>query len=116
MTHFGHSHECGMGCAPLWTILTSLPNRSGLQFDFPVRAAEELLPGLAPLARRHMSKRLPRRLPRNRPELHAGLLGRPVRLPLVARHAGQDAVLPRRDAPLGPGMDVLDRERLRARL
>src|SRR6185312_7301193 len=43
-------------------------------------------------------------------EFHAGLVGRAVRLPRVARDAGERAVLPGGETPLGTRNDVVDRQ------
>src|SRR5262245_66695431 len=92
------------------------PASSRLQLDLPVRPAEELVPGLAAIARRDLDERLPRRLPGRPAELEARLGRAPVGLDLVALHARQDAVLPRRDASAAPRDDVVDGELLRSGL
>src|SRR5678809_1441485 len=76
-------------------------------------AAEELVPGLAAIARRDLDERLPRRLLGRPAELESRLGRAAVRLDLVALHAREHAVLPRRHAPAAPRDDVVDGELLR---
>src|SRR5262245_64269644 len=86
------------------------PASSRLELDLPVGAAEELVPGLAAIARRDLDERLPRRLLGRPAELEARLRGTAIGLPLVALHARQDAVVPRRHASAAPRHDVVDGE------
>src|SRR5258708_7441793 len=69
---------------PSWT----LQGGSRIQLDFPVRPAQEHLPGLPPVAGRDLHQGLPGRLPRRLSQLQPHLGGRPVGLALCALHAG----------------------------
>src|SRR5579862_2177735 len=97
---------------PSWT----LQGGSRIELDFPVRPAEKHLPGLPPLAGRDLHQRLPGRLLRRLAEPETRLVRRPVGLPLVALHAGEDAVFPRRGASAAARGHVVDRELFRPRL
>ena len=85
------------------------------QFNVPVRLADELRPAFDPQLVSRV-QRVPRRLDRLLAQSHSGLLGRAVGLPLVARQAGQHAVVPPRLTALGPRHDVVDRQFLAPRL
>src|SRR5688572_3401240 len=88
------------------------PASSRLKLDLPIGPAEELVPGLAAIARRDLDERLPRGLLGRPAELEARLGRAPVGLPLVALDARQHAVLPRRHASAAARDDVVDRELL----
>src|SRR5688572_3279525 len=89
---------------------------SGFQLNFPVSTAHELPPGFAPEQPRHVGQRPPRRLPWDLPQLQSCHFRRSVGLPLIALHAGEDAVLPRGDASPRAGNDMVHRQLLRPRL
>src|SRR5262245_9079565 len=86
------------------------------QLHLPIRAAEELLPALAPDARLDARQRPPRGLPRRAPQRHPRLRWGAVRLPLVAGDARERAILPARHAAAAPRRHVVDRQLLRPRL
>jgi homoserine O-acetyltransferase len=85
------------------------------QLDVPVRLADERRPACDPQLVGRVP-RVPRRLDWLLAQSHSGLLRRAVGLPLVARQAGQYAVVPPRLTALGPRDDVVDRQFLTARL
>src|SRR5262249_22608783 len=87
--------------------------RSRFELDLPVRAAQELVPGFAAIARRNLDERLPRRLLGRPAQLEARLRGAAIGLALVALDARQDAVFPGRHAAAAARDDVIDGELLR---